>query len=1223
MVNYKVPALENFEWQKPVADKDLSAPPTGPAKGVRYIIASGASGAWAGHADHIALYTGSVWEFVVATAGMQVWVTDENVPYLFKTSWIPIFGDGKSSPYNNVVNGSFEKVSAGATIDSKTTLLLHMDGANDSETITDSSPRANAVTNVGNAKIKTAVKKFGTGSLLLNGTTQYATVPSDQKLTNGSFETWTGLTDVLVDGAMEAWTNPTTLTNWTKSIATLDREASVVKAGTYSAKLSGSAGMIYQDLASPATYRNKTLVFGCWVYASASSGGYLHISSYGGEYGNSIPHSGVAGWEYLTCTIPVSGTETLIRIECCNANGQTAYFDKAICYEQLSPTGWTLVGSGATVAREEGTIKVGTYSAKLTRNGTNCYILQDIQNAGGHNLAYWKGRTITFGCWVYATVASRVNLQILDNATSTNSSSHTGVAGWEHLTVTHTVSSSATAVNICMYINTGDTTAYFDGAFVTDDSAANFNFGSGDFTIDTWAYFTDVTTATLRVLCGSWRGTTADPSRGFILYWQQSTGTLQFLYTVDGTTQIIKSVSWTPTINTQYHIEVDRSGNNLYIFVNGVQVGTTGDMTGITIANSSEVFSIGANINTSGSWANFFIGYLDEFRVSKGIARHTANFTVKTLAYGYSPSNWTLSGAGATVDIEESTVKVGAYSAKLTRNGTDCSIYQQLETYSGFPVSYWKGRTVTFGAWVWCATPNVAVMTVTYDDSNLVFSNYHTGSSTWEYLTVTATFTNSITLTRVSGRVRTGDATAYFDGATVNEGYAPHAFREPPMIPDASGNVPLAGHLIGGDGTTSPFNNISNGSFEAWTGLTDLLLDGAMEVWTSPTELTKWTLGGGTLAQETTTIKAGTYSAKLTASGADAFMSQNLASPATYRSKVLMYSCWVYGGANAQVSLQDTDGVNYQINTASHSAVVGWEFLTATLTIQSDATAITMYCKTLDASVSYYDKAILYEQLAPTGWALAVAGETVAREEGTIKVGTYSLKLTRNGSDSFINQDCWATLGGGTIPRGKTVTYGCWVYAPSVGVGRITVYDGTTPVRSSNTLVNTWEYLTVTLTIGSSATYLQTSCDILTSNCSVYFDGAMINEGFMPYAFSEPKPDYEEGTWTPIATSAAGAITSYTSEGFYAKVGKLVYCTGRVSITNVGTGSGAMNLAGFPFTAIALRQVGACFESGATGKMGSVYVIESTKTGVINDYAAGTAVAASYTWFFTITYRSV
>jgi len=60
--------------------------------------------------------------------------------------------------------------------------------------------------------------------------------------------------------------------------------------------------------------------------------------------------------------------------------------------------------------------------------------------------------------------------------------------------------------------------------------------------------------------------------------------------------------------------------------------------------------------------------------------------------------------------------------------------------------------------------------------------------------------------------------------------------------------------------------------------------------------------------------------------------------------------------------------------------------------------------------------------------------------------------------------------------------------------------------------------------------------------------------------------DYEEGTWTPVATPGAGSITSYSSDGVYTKIGNSVTVQLQINLINVGTASSVLNFSGLPFT---------------------------------------------------------
>jgi hypothetical protein len=135
-----------------------------------------------------------------------------------------------------------------------------------------------------------------------------------------------------------------------------------------------------------------------------------------------------------------------------------------------APDSWTLSGSGSSVAREGTIVKTGTYSAKLTRAGTDCVLYQPFHATKG--IAYWKGKTITAGCWVYATVANRAFIYLKDGISNTSSVYHTGDSTWQYLTVTKVISDSATTVNLEVSVAGGNTSAYFDGANVYEPGIA-------------------------------------------------------------------------------------------------------------------------------------------------------------------------------------------------------------------------------------------------------------------------------------------------------------------------------------------------------------------------------------------------------------------------------------------------------------------------------------------------------------------------------------------------------------------------------------------------------------------------------------------------------------------------------------------------------------------------------------------------------------------------------
>jgi hypothetical protein len=74
-----------------VLNRNLAAPPGNPAEGARYIVASGATGLWAGWDGDVAFYAGGAWLRLPARTGWVVWVQDEaRVVVRIGSVWTPL-----------------------------------------------------------------------------------------------------------------------------------------------------------------------------------------------------------------------------------------------------------------------------------------------------------------------------------------------------------------------------------------------------------------------------------------------------------------------------------------------------------------------------------------------------------------------------------------------------------------------------------------------------------------------------------------------------------------------------------------------------------------------------------------------------------------------------------------------------------------------------------------------------------------------------------------------------------------------------------------------------------------------------------------------------------------------------------------------------------------------------------------------------------------------------
>lgn len=90
--------------------------------------------------------------------------------------------------------------------------------------------------------------------------------------------------------------------------------------------------------------------------------------------------------------------------------------------------------------------------------------------------------------------------------------------------------------------------------------------------------------------------------------------------------------NWNPATATWYHVALVKNGTTGYLhFIDGTQSGLTTTDTS-TIPDFSGNVWIGRHTDSIGT--SFYLdGWMDEFRISKGIARWTANFTPPTSPY--------------------------------------------------------------------------------------------------------------------------------------------------------------------------------------------------------------------------------------------------------------------------------------------------------------------------------------------------------------------------------------------------------------------------------------------------------------------------------------------------------------------------------------------------------------------------------------------------------------
>jgi hypothetical protein len=163
----------------------------------------------------------------------------------------------------------------------------------------------------------------------------------------------------------------------------------------------------------------------------------------------------------------------------------------------------------------------------------------------------------------------------------------------------------------------------FDGSGDYLDVVTNsvMAFGTGDFTIEGW-FYTNTTSGDRNLVDFRPSGTNGAYPNIFIA------GGGYLSYNANGSVPI--SGGTAISTGTWYHFALARSGTSTKLFLNGTQQGSTySDSTNYVVGDQRPRIATGGY----GAGIANFDGYIDDLRITKGVARYTANFTPPTAAF--------------------------------------------------------------------------------------------------------------------------------------------------------------------------------------------------------------------------------------------------------------------------------------------------------------------------------------------------------------------------------------------------------------------------------------------------------------------------------------------------------------------------------------------------------------------------------------------------------------
>ena len=332
-------------------------------------------------------------------------------------------------------------------------------------------------------------------------------------------------------------------------------------------------------------------------------------------------------------------------------------------------SGWTITDTGTIVRQSDGTAKVTrgssaevVYQDITTVVGTTYELSVDITDiAGSHGQVYVRstphsgslntniGYSFYTGTYKGTFTADTTTTRIILYAHPSGSTSYDNVSVKATTIPDYSADIKGSGTNKTLIVNGGagirnnDTSGsavngYYGNAltfggssdYFDAGSSSDFDFGSGDFTIEYWQ---NVSSFASTPGFGIWDN--VNNQRSWLIY-QNSSALPRFYTSVDGTSSVAINATG-PTIPTNQwtHFCMERNGSNLVGYVNGVCVGVNPNLGTQSLFTPADPFLIG-------KWeTSYYVnGEIQDLRVYKGVAKYKGGFDVPK---PYSPigiENW-------------------------------------------------------------------------------------------------------------------------------------------------------------------------------------------------------------------------------------------------------------------------------------------------------------------------------------------------------------------------------------------------------------------------------------------------------------------------------------------------------------------------------------------------------------------------------------------------------
>jgi hypothetical protein len=341
-----------------------------------------------------------------------------------------------------------------------------------------------------------------------------------------------------------------------------------------------------------------------FVYPKSNAGGFFGDTLTGSSFGCSM----ASGTIYFDGVYP---NATGFNITCSGAVSTNTWSHIAVVWDQSS---WKVFLNGSQVGSGTPTYPVINGGAFYVGRGKSRYLNGYISSFRVVNSAVYTSNFTA----PTAPLTAISNTQLL--LSCTNAGIYDSSYGNDVITVGNAQISTTSP-------KFGTGAIAFDG---TGDSliiphASNQAFGSGDFTVECFYNPNSVSS-----VAGTLFAKRTSGVLGAFVVYQSNANLLTYISSNNSAWDICSGVSaGTLTAGSWNHVAFVRYGTSFKLYVNGT--GTSLATSSSSVASVTNAFSIGAEEN--GTTNPIPAGKIDEFRITKGVARYTANFTPPAKAF--------------------------------------------------------------------------------------------------------------------------------------------------------------------------------------------------------------------------------------------------------------------------------------------------------------------------------------------------------------------------------------------------------------------------------------------------------------------------------------------------------------------------------------------------------------------------------------------------------------